>query len=379
MRRAAGQASAEYVAILLVVATVLAGAAATAAAVPGVGARVVGVVRTGVCIVGGDLCRSVDAAAAGLPPCVTSERSDREGTTVDIGVVRLGERGEWLLALQSDGRAVVTRLEQDDVGGTAGVGVTFSPLRIDASATAAALIGFQGGRAWRFPDARAARAFLERARRDGAIPDARPADTRWDAVAGSGSATAGVAVADLASAGVTVSADAAIGLRRDGKRRTLALDLGARQPALTFELPGHWSPPPGEQALVAEVTWEAGAVRDLALRTATTRDGRIEELVARLDLRDPESRAIAERALRPPGREAAAALRGLMRRVATHGVVERRGYAVSERRGGFSVAGRLAVALGVSHEDVRAERRLTDATAWVRGGPPQRRFDCLGV
>ena len=39
----------------------------------------------------------------------------------------------------------------------------------------------------------------------------------------------------------------------------------------------------------------------------------------------------------------------------------------------------IGVALGLSHERVTAERRLVDAVAWVRGGPPQRRFDCLGV
>jgi hypothetical protein len=379
VRRAAGQASAEYVAILSVVAAVLVAAGATAAAVPGVGARVVGVVRTGICVVGGDFCRRADATAAGLAPCVTSERSEREDTTVDIGVVRLGEHGEWLLALQSDGTAVVTRLEKDAIGGTAGVGVTFSPLRIDASASATAVVAYQAGRAWRFPHVRAARAFLQRAQREDGLPDPRPADVRWDAIAGSGSAAAGVAVADVANAGVAVAADAAIGLRRDGARRTLALALGARRPGLTFSLPGYSSPAPGARSVVAEVTWEAGAVRDIVLRGASSGDGRIDELIARLDLRDPESRAIAERALRPPGRAATAALRALMRRIATHGTVERRGYEITERRGGFSVAGRLGVALGLAHETVTAERRLTEATAWVRGGPPRRRFDCLGV
>jgi hypothetical protein len=378
VRRTAGQAAAEYVAILTVVAVVLAGAAATAA-VPGVGSRVTGVVRTGICIVGGDLCRRADAAAAGLAPCTTSERSEREDTTVDIGVVRLGEHGEWLLALQSDGTAVVTRLEKDAVGGTAGVGVTFSPLQIDASASATALVAYQGGKAWRFPDAPAARAFLQRAKREVGMPEPRPADVRWDAITGSGSASAGVAVADLANAGVAASADAAIGLRRDGARKTLALDLGASEPGLTFSLPGFSSRAPDVRSVVAEVTWEAGAARDLTVRAATAADGRVEELVARLDLRDPVSRAVAERVLRPPGRRASAALRALFRRIATHGIVERRGYEITERRGGFTVAGRLGVALGLSHERVTAERRLTAATAWVRGGPPQRRFDCLGV
>ena len=118
IRGEGGQAAAEYIAILLVAGALLAGAAAVAAAVPGVGDRVVAAVRTGICIVGGDLCRTADAAAAGLPPCLTRERGDRQDTTVDIAVVRVGGHGEWQLALRSDGSAVVTRLEENEVGGT---------------------------------------------------------------------------------------------------------------------------------------------------------------------------------------------------------------------------------------------------------------------
>jgi hypothetical protein len=371
VRRAAGQASAEYVAILLVVAAVLAGATATAAAVPGVGARVVKAVRTGICIVGGDMCRRADAAAAGLPPCVTSARSDREETTLDVTVVRFGERGEWEVALQSDGTAVVTRLDETDVGGTVGVGVTFSPVGVEAAARAAATIGYRGGRAWRFPDAAAARAFLSGRGRD------REPDVRWDALTGSGSATAGAALADLARAGVSTQADAALGLRRDGARKTLTLDLESEDPGFAVDLPGMPAPPAGERSVVADVTWESGSVRELALRTAVAKDRRLEERTARLDLRDAGSRELASRLLRP-GRTADD-LRALVARVATHGVIERTGYAVEEKRSGFNIAGRLGVALGLSHERVIAERRLTDAVASVRGGPLQRRFDCLGV
>jgi hypothetical protein len=376
--RTAGQASAEYVAILLVIATVLAGAAAAAAAVPGVGERIVKTVRTGICIVGGDLCRTGDAVAAGLPPCVTSQRSSRQDTTLDIAVVRLGEHGQWLLALQSDGGAVVTRLEEDQIGGTVGVGLTFSPVGIKASATAAATVGYRSGGAGRFPDAAAARAFLDRAQDEAAVRDTRAPDVRWDAITGAGSASAVAAVADLASAGVRTSADGAIGLRRDGGRKTLTLDLGADDPGLAVNLPGYPARPAGVYSVVAEVTWEAGTVRELVLRTAAAKDGRLEELTGRLDLRNPESRAAAERVLRPSTRTPGH-LRALGRRIATHGVVERAGYTVEERRHGFSISGRLGVALGLSHERVTAERRLTDAVAWVRGGPPQRRFDCLGV
>ena len=376
--RTAGQASTDYVALLLVIATVLAGGAGAAAAIPGVGERIGKTVRTGICIVGGDVCRTGDAAAAGLPPCVTSRRSDGQNTTLDIAVVRLGERGEWQLALQSDGRAVVTRLEQSDVGGTVGVGVTFSPAHIEATARATATVGYRSGRAWGFPDAAAARAFLEGASREQGMQKSRPPDVRWDALAGGSAAAAEAAIADLARAGLTTSSDAAIGMRREGDRRTLTLDLGAEEPHLAIDLPGYPASSAGARSVVAEVTWEGGAARELALRTAAADDGRLEELTGRLDLRDPENRAIAERVLSPSVRTPDE-LRALARRIATHGVVERAGYALEERRRGFSVAGRLGVALGLTHERITAERRLTDAVVWVGGGPPQRRFDCLGV
>ena len=129
--------------------------------------------------------------------------------------------------------------------------------------------------------------------------------------------------------------------------------------------------------MVAELTWTGGAVRELVLRAATAAGDRVDELTARLDLRDPESRALAERVLRPGGE--AADLRALGARIASHGVIERDGYAVTRERRGFSVGGRLGVALGLAHERVTEERRLVDAVAWVQGGLPQHRFDCLGV
>ena len=175
IRGEGGQAAAEYIAILLVAGALLAGAAAVAVAVPGVGDRVVAAVRTGICIVGGDLCRTADAAAAGLPPCLTRERGDRQDTTIDIAVVRVGGHGEWQLALRSDGSAVVTRLEENEVGGTVGVGVSFSPVGVDAGASATLSAGYRSGRAWRFPDAAAARAFLDGARRDARVSAGRGA------------------------------------------------------------------------------------------------------------------------------------------------------------------------------------------------------------
>lgn len=370
-----GQASTEYVAILLVVATLL---AVAAVAVPGVGERVVEGVRTGVCIVGGDICRSSDAAAAGLQPCVTRARSSREETTLDIAVVRLGEHGEWQLALQSDGQALVTRLDEEEIGGTAGVGITFSPIGVEADASVAVVAGFHGGRAWRFPDARSATAFLDGAMRDGSMLEARAPDVRWQAIRGHADGRAEVAVANLARAGLTVSAGSALGLRSEGARRTLTLDLGVDDPHFAADLPGFPAAAGKHRSWIADVTFDGSSAREIALRAAAGDGDRLEEYTARLDLRDPGNRAVAERLLHP-SLSTLADLRALSARIRSHGVVEYDDYEVNERRSGFSVASKLGLALGLTHHRIASERRLVDAVAWIRGGPPQRRFDCLGV
>jgi hypothetical protein len=372
-----GQASPEYVGVVLVVAVVLAAAATAAFAVPGVAAQVTGAVRTGICIVGGDICRRADAAAAGLAPCVTEERSKRQETTLDIAVVRLGGTGEWQIALQSDGGAVVTRLEETEGGGTIGVGLTFSPAGLDAGARLALTAAYRSGRAWRFASAAEAARFLESARRDGAVRERRAPDIRWDGVAEIADGEVDAAVAGLASAGLNASAEAVIGLRRDDAGRTLTVDLGSEAPAFAVDLPGFPAPTDGRRAVVAEVTWRDGAAVELVLRTASARDDRLEEIAVRLDLRDAVNRGLAERLLVPGGTDDD--LVAIARRAAAAGIVERSSYVTSERRRGVSLAARLGISLGASHERVESERRLVDAVAWVHGDPPVRRLDCLGV
>jgi hypothetical protein len=371
-----GQASTEYVALLLVIGALLTGAAALAVAVPGVGERLVKTVRTGLCIVGGDVCRTADARALGLAPCLARERAERQETTLDVAVVRVGERGEWQLALRSDGQAVVTRLEDDEIGATAGVGLTFSPAHVSAEASGALVAGYHGGRAWRFSDARTAAAFLRSAMQRSSIPGNRAPDVRWHAFGGRASGDAGVVLADLARVGLSVDAASAIGLRDEGARRTIALDVGVEDPHMFVDLPGLPGASGRQRAVVAEVSWDRGALRELALRTAIEDDGRLVEYSARLDLRDPANRAAAQRLLRI-GRSTPAALRALLARARSDGVIERDGYEVSERQRGFNIAGKLGVALGLEHNRISSERRLVDALAWIRGGPAQRRFDCL--
>jgi hypothetical protein len=371
-----GQASTEYVALLLIVGGLLAGAAALAVVVPGVGERVVKTVRTGVCIVGGDVCRTADAAAAGLEPCLTRERSQRDETALDVAVLRVGANGEWQLALQSDGRAVVTRLEENELGATAGVGVTFSPVHVSAEVSGSLVAGYHSGRSWRFPSGRAAAAFVNAAIRDASVAVRRPPDVRWRALGGRASGEAGVAIADLARLGLSVSAASAVGLRSDGTRRTIALDVGVDDPHLAVDLPGLPGGSGTERTWVAELSWERNELRELTLRTATSAGGRLDQYSARLDLRDPANRAVAERLLRVGG-WTPTTLHELVERLASDGVLERARYAVSERQRGFSIAGKLGVALGLELSRVTSELRLVDAVAWIRGGPAQRRFDCL--
>jgi hypothetical protein len=368
----AGQASTEYVAILAVVVLLLAGG--VAAASPAVGEKVVAAVRTGICIVGGDVCRPADAAAAGLAPCLTVERWQRQDTTLDVAVVRLGGHGEWQLAVRSDGGATVTRLEENEGGLTAGAGVTFSPLRVEAEIEGALTLGYRGGQAWRFASAREAATFLARAERDADWREARPPAVRWRAVTAGADGEAAAAFRDLARAGLRIGSDAAIGLRTEGMRRTLTLEAAQRDLTLFGDLPGVRRTAGSGRSAVAELTWDGGVLRELAIRAATGDAKRIDEFVARLALDDEADLAVAQALLRPGG----AGLDALAAHVAREGVLQHATYAVTERRSGLSVSARLGVALGLGHERVTGERRLVDATTVVRGGPPQRRVDCLG-
>ena len=197
---------------------------------------------------------------------------------------------------------------------------------------------------------------------------------RWHGIGAGAEGRAAVAVADLASAGLDVGAAGAIGLRTEGARRTLAVDVGRRDLRLFGDLPGFPAAAGAVRAAVAEVTWSGGRLEELVLRTARSGGDRREEFAARLPLTDPAARAAAAEVLRPGGDGMAA----LAAQIARAGVLEHASYAVLERRRGISVAGRLGVALGFAHERVSGERRLVGATTIVRGGPPQRRLDCLG-
>ncbi|HZB76991.1 MAG TPA: hypothetical protein VE526_12250, partial [Solirubrobacteraceae bacterium] len=284
LRPDAGQAAAEYVALLAVAATVLAGVAVAA---PAVGEGVVATIRTGLCIVGGDICRPADAAAAGLAPCLTSERYRRQDTTVDLAIVRLGGHGEWQLALQSDGGATVTRVEENEGGVAAGAGVSFSPLGVQAEIDGGLTLGYRSAEGWRFDDAAAAAGFLARAQRDAAAKAARPPSVRWHAVTAGADGMAVAALDGLGGAEIRVGAAGALGVQVEGGRRTLAFELERRDVVQLGDLPGFPGAEGQGATAVAEVTWDNGELRALAVRTAAVGRDRIDEYTAQLPLDDP--------------------------------------------------------------------------------------------
>ena len=102
-RPVAGQASAEYVALLAVVCAVVAGAAAVGS-VPPIAAQVAGAVRHGICRVAGAICTPGEARAAGLAPCLVHARADRERLGGRVLVVKL-RRGDC-----AAGRAPIGRI-----------------------------------------------------------------------------------------------------------------------------------------------------------------------------------------------------------------------------------------------------------------------------
>jgi hypothetical protein len=371
VRSPAGQAAVDYAAVLLVV--VLALALGAAAAVPGVGERVVAGIRTGICVVGGDICRDRDARAAGLEPCVTREREQGTQTAVDLAVVHAGEDGRWAVAVRSDGSAVVTRTEGRAVGAVLQPGVGFGPVGLQVGAGGRVTVVRRSARSWRFADLAGARDFLDLAL--GPEPfaaDRVPPDERWTAFGAGVEGTVSGTVPVVAAAGGRIAVDGALGRRTGGGRTTWFFRSRLDEPQVFATLPAWSSSGTGAEAMV-ELTADAGGVRELVLRTARAEPDRVEEVTARLDLRDPAIRSrLGAGAPWPP-----AVLRELAGLAATRGIVERQVHVVDDRSRTYGGTAKLLVALGLEHTRVDVRSRLADAAVWIAGSGPLRREDCL--
>jgi hypothetical protein len=415
--------------------------AVPAAGVAGVPARVAGVVRTGVCIVGGDVCRASDAAAAGLRPCTLSNERRGGGLAVTVLSIRLGGDHQWLVARRSDGSVAVTKVARDDVGVSGGLGYELGPLKAGIEGEAGLRVA--AGVGWEFPDAATARRFLaaahyglsgaiarwpaawrsgeaglatsgwaglgvvatgERGTARGGSPstgdrgparggspstgDRGPArggspstGDRGPARGGSSGPGDGGAALESPAAGIEVSAEAALGARIGRGSTTLYLRAETSGPEATGVLDGLLDAGP-RGPVVAEYTRDRSGPRELAFRVSTrgARAHEVVETVARLDLRAAANRTVAARLLRhraPWPPAVAADLRAALLQAVRTGTVERSVYAVEDGSRSLELAGRLGAEVGVEARYSKVDRRLVEASAWTAGSQERAREDCI--
>jgi len=158
-RPIAGQASAEYVALLAVVCAVVAGAAAVGS-VPPIAAQVARQVKHGICLVAGGICTPGEARGAGLRPCPVRVRTDRERLGGRVLVVKVGHGDAFLLERRSDGSAAVSFADGGSVGASFGVGLQLAGRAADVRGGGG--LQFTAGRTWEFPDVAGASRFVRR-------------------------------------------------------------------------------------------------------------------------------------------------------------------------------------------------------------------------
>jgi hypothetical protein len=355
-------------------------AAGPVAGASGLGPEVAAIVRTGVCIVAGDVCRAADARAAGLSPCTMADHRRGGSVAVTIFSVRVASGEQVTVARRSDGTFLVVANADDSAGLDVGLGAGVGPLQLGAEAIAELKVA--RATAWELPDEAAARRFLD----DADLRRSRAPLWRSGSLALATSGWAGLGArisGDLAAGigGAEIAAQTAAGVRIGRGTTTYFLRADASGPQIGDAL-GHTIGGRSFGPLVAEYTRDDEGPRELAFRvTASGSGGQVVETVARMDLRDPVSRALAARLLRraaPWPAEAFDDIRAAIRRAAAVGTVERSVYAVQSSSKDLALAGRLgiSVALEAGREDV--VRRLVSASAWTPGSGERAREDCLG-
>jgi hypothetical protein len=113
MRGQRGQATVDYLAVVLLVALVFA-AAVGVLAVSGLGEQVVAAMKRALCIVTGGPCSVAEEAAQA--PCVLSAEERSDGGSVGVSIILIGERDGVLRERRSDGTIALTLFEGDSAG-----------------------------------------------------------------------------------------------------------------------------------------------------------------------------------------------------------------------------------------------------------------------
>ena len=376
LHESSGQTTSEYAALLALVGVALAGAG-TVVGLGTIAEAVAGGVRTGICIVAGDVCRASDAEAAGLAPCTLDDHTRGEGLTFTVASLRFGADDRWTAARRSDGSVVITHADQRKVGGKIGLGAEASPLGIEAEVSGKVDYALLSGRAWEFRDAAAAVRFLRSEDRDDVEPTWRFGDVGSVV---SAETEAGLGPMTLTEFEATARAAAGARVGRDVttyyvRARADAFAGGLSLPGVDARIEG-----PSTGDAIVEVTRDAAGPRELAFRRVErAARGQVVETVARLDLRDPGHRAAAEPLLSlrlPWAPSVARELRTLVARSVRSGIVERAVYDVEDDSEGIELGASLGVSLGVDASEVDVDRRLVAAQAWTNGSRARERADC---
>jgi len=415
-----GQATSEYVALVLLVALVLALAAGLTSG--GIGGQVLAGLQRGLCAVGAGRCPTPLDPGPDLAPCPIERTTSRESLDGAFDIVRLGKSGTLTAVRLSDGRVTVTLAD----GAAAGVGLTFGfelgaggEHELEARAEASARI--ESGRSWTLPSDAAAHAFVDRYGSKATIggqavdllrsrcsilcdavgwrPHAElpPPDEQYmdHGAAARLQASAGPATAQA-------SADALLGARqrRDGSSTLfMQLDVGAgveialgpdgaapsaqSQAVVSYALDPRGRP---TQLVVETVSHGGGGVtlggsRGAARAGFEAGGGRVTELDATLDLHDPANAAAAKAlvaALKDPfatGRVLRAAA-AVHERIGQTGVVDRRTYALTSSAFSLGAEGGVGVSFGADFARTHEGMRLLSAETRLPGLPFLPRDDC---
>ena len=384
-RTTAGQATIEYVAALALLAAILV-LAGPAVGAPDVGKLVYGKLRLALCVVGGDVCSSAQAARDGLSPCPM--QSDLTGHEVSVTAfsVEVGHRWTLLVTPHSDGSVSVVRTGGGHVGAATGVGAEFraGPVTFDAGVGAGARGRVQAAFGWEFKDHAAAERFLEHATFNSAgqvvghpptwvsVDDALELSTMFGLQAGAkGARESGQLVGFSGGLGGAIG-----GRKTKGGLYTLygraTLDGG------DVTLPLVPSIGPGREEWVLEYTFGHGRARELVLRHGEPSRGgkQLTETVMRLDLREPANLAVVAPLLDGGFPSAKANFNALLARIVSDGIIETTVSSVQDDTTG--VSGSLAdeIKFGGEAKRINVHKQLVSATALTGGPYPRERFDC---
>ena len=407
-----GQATAEYLALVALVAVVLALAAGLTSG--GIGGQVMAGLQHGLCRVTGADCPVPEPVQADLAPCPVMRSVSREQLSGTVFSVQLGTDGTLSVARGSDGRVAVTLAHGNAAGAQVGAGAV---LRLGRSVAgrdvqAGAGVAWSSGRSWDFANEAAAGRFIatygSKATIGGQAVDELRSGCSFvcDAIGWRPHAQLPEPDAIYAEAGATAALTASLGVdwkgeasgvlgrrrRRDGTSTwylqldattTAALGLPdatvAGEGVLAYELDPRGKP----RSLSVQVAGEAGAGAQLrgAGPAAGIAGGAVVELEAGLDLRDPANRLAADRvlgALADPGSLSALPdrARALAQRIAQFGRLDRRVYALNRTAAAYEGHAALGIKAGAGFEHTTRGLRLLSAETRLPGLPFLPRDDC---